>query len=125
MLTIAPGWTMDVDRGPDWLFVKVHPPHGDPFEMPPLAESVWQLLEQHLTYRVVLELDEVALLHSYLLGQLVLLSKRVHNHDGILRLCGLSPENQDVLETCRLNVGLPNYSDRGNAVMGQRPGQPR
>ncbi|HZZ74172.1 MAG TPA: hypothetical protein VFE24_18195 [Pirellulales bacterium] len=46
MLTIAPGWTLDVERGPDWLFVKVHPPAGDPFDMPPLAESVWSILEQ-------------------------------------------------------------------------------
>ncbi|HZZ74173.1 MAG TPA: hypothetical protein VFE24_18200 [Pirellulales bacterium] len=78
-----------------------------------------------MTYRVVLELDEVALIHSYLLGQLVLLSKRAINHGGILRLCGLSPENQNVLHTCRLYLGLPNYQDRGDAVRGHRPIQPR
>ncbi len=125
MLTISPGWTIDVDRGPDWLFVKVHPPKGEPVEIPPLADSVWQLLEQSLTYRVVLEMDEIPLLHSYLLGQLILLSKRVHLHDGMLRLVGLSAQNEQVIKTCRLDGGLPCYDDRDSAIMGYRPPQPR
>ena len=125
MITIAPGWTLDVDRGPDWLFVKLHPPEYDSTAFMDLAESIWHLAEQNMTYRIVLEMHEIQLLHSSLLGQLVLLSKRIHRHDGMLRLVGLSKQNQQVIKTCRLDTGLPCYDDRGCAVMGHRPNQPR
>jgi hypothetical protein len=55
----------------------------------------------------------------------VLLSKRINTHGGMLRLCGLSPANQEVVRICRLDGCLPNYGTRGDAVMGHRPLQPR
>jgi anti-anti-sigma regulatory factor len=126
MVQIAPGWTLDLDRGPDWLFVRVHPPVEDSLaDAPPLADAVWTLLEQHHLHRVVLELDEMPRLFSPLLGQLMLLYKRVYTQGGLLRLSGLSAENQEVLDTARLGERLPTYSNRGEAVMGHRPTQPR
>jgi anti-anti-sigma factor len=121
------GWQMDVDRGPDWMFVRLHPGDSsrgiDDFS---LAEKVWSVLEQCFTYRLVLELDRVPMLQSGLIAQMVLLSKRVHSHSGTLRLCGLSPENQKVLQLCRLEGCLPSYDNRSEAVMGEhRPAQPR
>src|SRR6266567_841751 len=42
LLELVPEWTMDIDRGPDWLFVRLSPPrHGDTGEIP-LAEMIWQ-----------------------------------------------------------------------------------
>ena len=73
----------------------------------------------------MLELDEVELLHSYLVGQLVLLHKRISTHGGVMRVCGLSPGNQQVLHLCRLEGRFPHYEDREHAVLGQRPQQPR
>ena len=96
MIQTAAGWGLDVDRGPDWIFVRVHPRDGFD-DAPGLAESVWAVLEQHFIYRVVLELDEIALLHSSVIGQLVLLSKRIHSHGGLVRLCGVSETNREVL----------------------------
>jgi anti-anti-sigma factor len=124
MLQTAAGWGLDVDRGPDWVFVRVHPRDGFD-DAPGLAQSVWALLEQHFTYRLVLELDEVALLHSPVIGQLVLLSKRVHTRGGLLRLCGVSEPSREVLHLCRLESALPSFDNRGDAVMGHRPKQPR
>jgi anti-anti-sigma regulatory factor len=124
MIETAAGWSLDVDRGPDWLFVRVHPQSGEN-DAPGLAESVWHVLEQSFIYRVVVELHDFVDLRSSLIGQLVLLSKRVHSQGGILRLCGLSPANQEVLRTCRLQAALPSYWNRGDAVMGHRPLQPR
>ena len=124
MIQTAAGWGLDVDRGPDWIFVRVHPRNGFD-DAPGLAESVWGVLEQSFIYRVVLELDEIALLHSPVIGQLVLLSKRVHSHGGLLRLCGVSAENRSILHTCRLDGALPFYENRGDAVMGHRPKHPR
>jgi anti-anti-sigma factor len=121
MLDTATGLRLDVERGPDWIFVRVNPPEGSWDEVPPLAEAVWAVLEQSFTYRVVLELDQLPLLRSCLIGQLVMLAKRVHSHDGLLRVCGLSPENHQVLSASRLSTVLPNYHDRGEAVMASRP----
>src|SRR5262245_21128467 len=97
LLELAPEWTMDIDRGPDWLFIRLSPPrHGDTGEIR-LAEMIWQKLEQCFCYRMVLELDDVGMLRSWMVGELVRLHKRVTTHGGMLRLCGLSKTNEDVL----------------------------
>jgi anti-anti-sigma factor len=90
-----------------------------------LAEQVWALLEQNMTHRLVLELDDIGLLFSDVVGQLVLLQKRISNQGGLMRLCGVSANNKRVLETCRLGGYLPQYADRTQAVMGERPIKPR
>ena len=127
MQELAHGWEVEVDRGPDWLFLKVRPPAGNQYDTPQLAERLWNILQQHFIYRVVLELEQVPLLHSYLLGQLVLLSKRIHKHGGVMRVCGLSDQNAQALRACRLENCFPYFHNREEAVMGQghRPLQPR
>jgi anti-anti-sigma factor len=119
------GWRMDVDRGPDWVFVRLHPAEHGGTDDYTLAERIWSILTQSFTYRLVLELDEVGMINSCMIAQLVLLSKRVNSHGGLLRLCGLSLPNQEVVHMCRLEGCLPNYNNRGDAVMGHRPLQPR
>jgi anti-anti-sigma factor len=115
---------LDVERGPDWLFVRPHVAtlceHATE-----LANEVWQLLEQSLTHRLVLELDDIGPLYSSLVGQLIWLQKRISQEGGLMRLCGLSPDNQRVLNTARLSSYFGNYSDRNDAVMCSRPLQPR
>jgi anti-anti-sigma factor len=118
MQTMTPGCELDVERGPGWLLVRVRNIDPSGSESTRLAERLWRLLQQHFTYRLVLELDEVELLNSLLVGQLVKLRRRIEEHDGVLRLCGLSPYNRQVLRTCRLNDRLLPYEDRESAVMG-------
>jgi anti-anti-sigma factor len=99
---------------------------GEVEEAPPLAEQIWGLLEQNMTHRLVLELDQLNFLGSYLIGQLVCLHKRIHTHGGLMRLCGLSEANQEILHICRLDDRFPLYHNRNEAIMGDhRPGQPR
>ena len=118
MLALAPGWELEVDRGPGWLLVKLKSPEPDASDTPPLADELWSLLQRHFIYRLVLELDDVRLLHSFLLGQLVLLDKRIREHDGMMRLCGLSSFNQRVLRLHGLDLRFPTYGDPEEAVMG-------
>lgn len=126
MTLLAPGWELDVERGPDWLFVRVRCPDRPDADAPPLAEMIRQLMDQHFCYRVVLEMHDVRLLHSRLVGQLVLLHKRLATQNGgVLRVSGLSPQNRMVLEMSRLDKRFPHYDNREQAVMGQRPLQPR
>lgn len=125
-VTLARGWDLDVERGPDWLYVRPHCLSGSASDAPPLADQVWSLLEKSLTHRLVLELDDIDLLTSHLIGQLMWLRKRIHSHDGMMRICGLSSYNTQVLEQCHLAGYLPHFRDREEAVMGQaRPIQPR
>jgi anti-anti-sigma factor len=121
----APHWTLDVDRGPEWLFIRLHIPEGDALEENQLAESIWQTMQQHFAKRVVLELNELRMLHSRILGQLVLLHKRIHSQGGVMRVCGLNELNQEVVKVSRLHEHFPNYRNREEAVMGPRPMQPR
>jgi anti-anti-sigma factor len=121
LLELAPEWTMELDRGPDWLFIKLQPPRGGDTGEIPLAEMIWQKLEQSFCYRVVIELDEVGYLRSWMIGELVRLHKRVTTHEGMLRLSGVSPEAETVLRICRLSDRFPAYRSRTDAVMGYRP----
>ena len=126
MLAMAPGCELDVERGPDWLLVRVANLDLAEPDASPLAERIWRLLQQHFTYRLVLELDQVRLLTSRLIAQLVQLHRRIARHGGVMRLCGLSQENREVLHTCRLDDRLTPYENRQAAVMGcERPRQPR
>jgi hypothetical protein len=60
-----------------------------------------------------------------MVGELVRLHLRVTKQGGMLRLCGVSGANEEVLKVCRLHDRLPIYANRTNAVMGHRPTQPR
>ena len=125
MLAISSGWELQVERGPDWLIVKIQSMDASG-ENPPLAELIWALMQQHLTHRLVLELDRVPVLNSFFIGQLIQLYRKIYEHDGVMRLCGLSAYNRRVLHTCRLDDRFQPYQNRQEAVMGHsRPTQPR
>jgi anti-anti-sigma regulatory factor len=127
MLKTTPGWEFDVERGPDWLMVKVRHPRGDTAVAASLAEAVWSLLEQHLVHRLVLEMDQIRVFDDDLVDQLIGLHERVSNHGGLMRICGLSPYNRQLLLRMRLDDKLIPYGDREEAVLGcsHPPRQPR
>lgn len=119
-MPIGEGWGVDVDRGPNWVFLRVKTAGRHVDETPKLAEGLWDVVRTHLTYRVVLELDQLPELRSHVIGQLTMLSKRVHNVGGTLRLSGLSSSNEQVLKLCRLDRMLPAFPSRNEAVQGRR-----
>lgn len=123
MQQIAEGWNLDVQRGPDWLFVRVQLDQGAPNEVD-FASAVWNLLQTSMLQRVVIELDELPTLHSKLIGDLVRLHQRVQSTGGLVRLSGMSDRNQQVLELASLDRRFPQYSTRQDAVMGSTLSQP-
>ncbi len=118
MLTTACGCDLDVERGPDWLLVRLRNLDLTAPDAPPLADQLWNLLQQHFTYRLVLELEDVQL-NSRVIGQLMQLYRRIEEHDGVLRLCGLSPGSRQVLHASHLDDRLRPYEDRQEAVLGR------
>jgi anti-anti-sigma factor len=118
MLAVSSGCDLDVERGPDWLLVRVRKLDADRSGCPPVAEQIWHLMQQHFAHRLVLELDQVPVLCSKMISELIRLYRLIAEHDGVMRLCGLSPHNRDVLHQCRLDDRLPPYEDRQEAVLG-------
>lgn len=125
VLELSPGWTLETEHGPGWMFIKLCSAHAPNTEDLKLADAVWELAQQEFCHRVVVEMDAVEVLHSHLIAELVRLFKRVQTRGGLLRLCGLSDANYEVIRTCRLSDCFPRYRDRHAAVMGHRPAQPR
>ena len=125
MLEAIPGWSVTLDRGPDWLFIRLHAEDGGFEDVNGLAEGLWELLQQQFAHRLVLEMDELHSLRSSLIGELVRLHKRISSSGGLLRLSGLSDDNQEVLRHCRLEGCFPQYRTRTDAVKGVRPQKPR
>ena len=121
MVEIAHHWFLDVDIGPEWLFFRFGKSGQDAEPTPPLAEHAWEVIETHHVFRVVVELETEMVLTSYLVGQLVLLHKRCHQHGGVMRICGFPNAAYDVLKIMRLAERFPNYASRHDAVMGHRP----
>jgi len=132
VLKIASGWEIYAERGPEWLFIRIVAPDEDNLDAVSadhleLASYVWDVLEQHFTYRVVLELNAAGPLRRHLVGRLVKLHKRAHSHNGMLRLAGLADSNYNVIQTLQLHGRFPQYRSREDAVMGKpdRPNKPR
>jgi anti-anti-sigma factor len=121
LLELDREWSLELDRGPDWLYMHLRPPNGKSAAEAPLAERICQQLEQSFCYRVVLELDDVPAVRSWMLNELVRLQKRVEEKGGTLRLCGLSPTNEAALKACHLLDHFPAFANRHDAVMGCRP----
>jgi anti-sigma B factor antagonist len=130
MIVMETGWTLEVERGPDWLFIKLgcdadaaHDASG--YDTEGLAERIWSLYEQHFARRLVLECDRIKLMHSRVLAELIAVHRRVTRQGGVMRLCGLSPLNQQVLHTAHLDNYLHSYATRAEAVLIGRPAKPR
>jgi anti-anti-sigma factor len=112
------GLELNVDRGPNWLFVKLRSKEAARQEVPQIAEKLWSISSRHFIYRLVLELEDLDEIPSGMMGELVLLQKRLAQCGGALRICGLSPECEESLHSCNLDSALPNHPSREAAVMG-------
>ena len=118
MIELKDGWQLHQDTSPDWLFFHVVAPSHRAMGEPPIAEAVALEVANTGTRRVVMDFSGNVMLFSYLVGQIISLHKRLLMEGGAFRICGLSEENADVLKVLHLNDRLPNYRDRGAAVMG-------
>lgn len=119
MIELKDGWRLHLDASPEWLFFNVVAPSHRAIGDPPIAEAVAREVASSGIKRVVMDFNDNVMLFSFLVGQIVALHKRLHLEGGAFRICGLNEENADVLRVLHLNDRLPNYRDRGAAVMGQ------
>jgi hypothetical protein len=120
MTSFARGWTLQVDTGSEWMFLVLGRQPGEADLTPPLTDFAWQQATQHGLFRIVLELSPEVILSSHLVGQLVLLHRRVHQSGGVLRICKFSSNNYDVLVLMQLSDRFFNYRSREAAVTGHQ-----
>ena len=112
------GFKLSVDRGPNWLFVKLRPKRRFAQDVSQIADELWSIASRHFIYRVVLELEELDRLPAELTEQLVILQERLMHCGGSLRICGLPADCVEKLCDSQLDVALPNYATRQEAVLG-------
>lgn len=125
MLATKKSWSVEFDRGPEWLFARVVCPATADVSDLRLAEVIWQAMEQQFLHRVVIEMDQIEYLRSVLIGQIVMLHKRLTSHGGLLRLSGMTPRQVEVLQVTGLEERFPPFENREQAVMGRSPAKPR
>ncbi|HVT29551.1 MAG TPA: hypothetical protein VHE81_16160 [Lacipirellulaceae bacterium] len=113
------GLELNVDRGPNWLFVKLRSREAPGAEVSQIAEKLWSISSRHFIYRLVLELEDLEELPSGMMGQILMLQERLAQCGGALRICGLSPECEESLHNWHLESALPNHPSREAAVMGK------
>ena len=78
--------------------------------------GAWDNIKQHMTNRIVLELHEVSLLNSYLIGQMILLSKRIAERGGKLELCCIPAILQDMFVLTQLDQVFDIFMDEQEGI---------
>ncbi|MGA2619018.1 MAG: hypothetical protein ABSF26_15520 [Thermoguttaceae bacterium] len=120
-LETAAQWSLEVERGPDCLLVKLGGRfHEDPHRIR-LADQLWDLLRQHFTYRLVVQLGDIDFLTTYVLRELITVAERVCAQGGMMRLCSLSRRDAKVLRRCAARSELPAYGSRQDALFSRAP----
>jgi MFS superfamily sulfate permease-like transporter len=127
MLEIAPGWHVEMDRGPNWLLLRLQPPTDGRPGAGQLCGRLWDLMRRHLTTRMVVEFDNVPRLDEETIDQLRQLHERIEQANGKLRVCGLSSDDEQALRSVESQAERPIsvFRSRSEAVLGYRPTQPR
>lgn len=116
MHEIAPGWLIYCEACGNWMCVELHTPSEMFYDSPALADGVWHVLEERAVAQLVLDLRRVERLSSWLIGQLVLLHRRLTTHGGHMLVCGLSEGNRAVLRMMGLAERFSHYESRHEAL---------
>ncbi len=83
-----------------------------------LQESIISVVEQADGINLILDFSNVKFLSSAVLGLLIRISKRVYEHNGRLRLCGIDPKIYEIFKITRLNKVFDIYKDVASAAQG-------
>ena len=112
--------SIEVERGPDWLFVRVA--GGAGAGQGELTRSVWEAIREHGASRVVLELDHVDTIDEALGGAIGEIGMRVRDAGGLIRICGLSEPKLSRLRSVAAAAAVPHFDTRSDAVGGRGAG---
>jgi hypothetical protein len=118
---VVDGLEMNVDRGPNWLFVKLRGKKAPRTAVPHIADKLWSISTRHFIYRLVLELDELEEIPPGWMDELVDLQQRLTECGGALRICGVMPDAEHVASSSgNSDSRLSSHATRAEAVLGSR-----
>jgi anti-anti-sigma regulatory factor len=117
------GWDIAVERGPDWLFLRLERGGGQGMQRP-LADQLMQLIRVNHAHRVVVEFDGVDPLDDALVDAIAVVGSRVRDEGGLIRVCGLSAGGVRRLESSDQAGDIPHFESR-SAAEGPRSGAMR
>lgn len=81
-----------------------------------LQESIMPVIEQAERMNLILDFRNVRFLSSAVLGLLIRISKRIYEHDGRLRLCGINPKIHEIFKITRLTKIFDIHQDVESAA---------
>ena len=81
-----------------------------------MGDSLFQIVDQDGVHKLVINLREVSFLSSAALNRLILLKKKVLQHDGKLKLVEMKPEIRRVFEISRLDTFFDILDDQATAL---------
>lgn len=111
------GFEVSLERGPDWLFVRLVPSaDGRARHAIDLGASLREIARDHGTSRVVVELDALDSVDEDLLEGLAMLGRILERESGVLRVCGVKAGNGPGHASCGSLGHLPHFSCRHEAV---------
>jgi anti-sigma B factor antagonist len=68
-----------------------------------IANQLYRLIDQNSGARLVLDLSNVVMVCSSMLGKLITVNKKVNATGGSLCLCGVTPHVYEILAVTKLN----------------------
>lgn len=111
-------WGLRVERGPNWLFIRLVRCPDQPGPVGTLARHIVDVLDQHMVNRVVLELNDAVFPCERLVMELRQLEAWMQARHGVLRICGVPADYVRRLRHAHLTDRFPLYQDREEAVWG-------
>ncbi|MCA9269706.1 MAG: hypothetical protein KDA41_14600 [Planctomycetales bacterium] len=123
-MQLASGYEAEVERGPNWLFVRLRCDEAaDGAAL--LCDELSALMQRHSARRMVVELDGLACVDDETARQIARLFDQVTGDGGLLRVSGATAAAQEKLTKAQGDGAVPCYATRHDAVLGHRPHQPR
>jgi anti-sigma B factor antagonist len=88
----------------------------DRAEIDAIGDELVNLVDQHGKKRLLINFEGVDYLSSTMLGKLIVVHKRVMQHHGQLKLCGIKPSIREVFEITKLDKVFDIYEDEDDAM---------
>ena len=108
---------LEVRREGDVDVVTVQSPAMlDTFGWEKVSDQLYRLIEERNIRRLVLNLGNVRHVSSVALGDLVKLKRKLIEHQGSLRLCGLRPALKRICELMRIDSVVEIHPDPDSAI---------
>lgn len=113
---LALGWHADLHDRDGWQVAQLASEHEGFGDTHGLGDGLWQLVADHQSPRLVLDMQRISFLGSSMMGTLVQVHKRIAVSGGQFHLANLGEHSTEALHACRLHLILPLYATLDEAV---------